>query len=170
LPAAAGGMMTASAMGYEVRGQAHNAIESHRQRIHRRGEDWGAESAIELAELLTLQGKAWEQVRHGVLCTKFPGEAGPCNKSKGRPEPSKCQSSCTHRLDEAFLREDIDGAIHDSVAAYEKAIADEESLTAAHWAGQIRTHVPRFRDLQEKWMAHPTVSALMANEDAGVVA
>ncbi|WP_155520733.1 hypothetical protein [Ralstonia solanacearum] len=148
----------------------HNAIESHRQRIHRRGEDWGAESAIELAELLTLQGKAWEQVRHGVLCTKFPGEAGPCNKSKGRPEPSKCQSSCTHRLDEAFLREDIDGAIHDSVAAYEKAIADEESLTAAHWAGQIRTHVPRFRDLQEKWMAHPTVSALMANEDAGVVA
>lgn len=104
----------------------HNAIEVHRNRLHRRGEKLGANNVDELAELFTLQGKAWEQVRRGVLCTKFPGEAGPCSKSKGRPEPSKCQSSCTHRLEEAFLREDVDGAIRDSLAAYEMAIAEEE--------------------------------------------
>lgn len=146
----------------------HNAIGVHRDRVHRRGEQWGANNVEELAELLTLQGKAWEQVRRGVLCTKFPGEAGPCSKSKGRPEPSKCQSSCTHRLEEAFLREDVDGAIRDALAAYETAIADEESLTAAHWAAQVRAHVPRFADLQVKWMLNETVRALVGNEKGKV--
>lgn len=147
-----------------------NAIESHRTRIHRRGADWSAGSAVELAELLTLQGTAWEQVRRGVICTKFPGEAGPCNKRKGRPEPSKCQSSCTHRLEEAFLREDIDGAIHDCVVAYEQALDDDESLTAAHWAAQIRTHVPRFPDLREKWLTNPTVKALTTDKQTEATA
>lgn len=139
----------------------HNAINTHRQRLHRAGSDWGAESAFELAELLTLQGEAWEQVRAGVICTKLPGEAGPCNKSKGRPEPSKCSSRCDHRLEETFLREDVDGAIGDCLTSYLKAIADEESLTAAHWAAQIRAHVPRFTDLRNKWMQNATVQALM---------
>lgn len=147
-----------------------HAIEVKRQQLHRQGKEWELASATELAELLTLQGKAWEQVRAGVICTKFAGEAGPCNKSKGRPEPSKCQSHCTHRLEESFLREDLDGAIHDCVKAYEQAITDEESLTAAHWAAQVRAHVPRFNDLMKKWMAHPTVSALMANKDTKVPA
>jgi len=139
-----------------------DAVEVQRQRVHRRGEDWDARSAYELAELLTLQGKAWDQVREGVICTKFVGEAGPCNKSKGRPEPSKCDSACVHRLEEEFLREDVDGALRECVAAYERSIADDESLTASHWAGQIRSHVVRFSDLQDKWMAHPTVCALMS--------
>ncbi|WP_155639849.1 hypothetical protein [Burkholderia cepacia] len=148
----------------------HKAIEIQRQQTHRQGKDWEISSAAELAELLTLQGKAWEQVRPGVICTKFPGESGPCNKSKGRPEPSKCRSDCSHRLEEAFLREDINGAIHDSLVAYEQAIADDESLTASHWAAQIRAHVPRFRDLQKKWMDHPTVKALMSREDSKATA
>ncbi len=146
------------------------AIEVHQKHIHRQGADWGAASAIELAELLTLQGTAWEQVRPGVLCTKLPGEAGPCNKSKGRPEPSKCQSSCGHRLEEAFLREDVDGSIRDATAAYEIAITDDESLTAAHWAAQVRAHVPRFSDLQARWMLNPTVRALMDNVNSAVAA
>jgi integrase len=143
----------------------HKAIEVQRQQMHRQGKDWEISSTAELAELLTLQGTAWEQVRPGVICTKFPGESGPCNRSKGRPEPSKCRTDCGHRLEEAFLREDINGAIHDSLAAYAQAIADNESLTASHWAAQIRAHVPRFRDLQKKWMGHPTVKALMGGDD-----
>ena len=141
-----------------------NVIRANRDRVHRQGAQWGANDVGELAELLTLQGKAWEQVRTGVLCTKFPGEFGPCSNSKGRPEPSKCQISCTHRLEEAFLREDIDSSIHDAVAAYESAISNEESLTAAHWAAQVRAHVPRFADLQAKWMLNETVRALVGDK------
>lgn len=139
----------------------HRAIDVHREQLHRRGTDWGMDSPKELAELLTLQGKAWELVRPGVMCTKFAGEAGPCNKSKGRPEPSKCQSYCSHRLEEGFLREDIDGAINDALEAYEQAIVNNETLTAAHWAAQVRAHVPRFPDLRDKWIVNSTVSALM---------
>ena len=147
-----------------------SAIGVHRERVHRRGEQWGAKNVLELAELLTLQGKAWEQVRAGVLCTKLPGEAGPCNKSKGRPEPSKCQSSCGHRLEEAFLREDVDGSIRESLVAYEQALADDEMLTSAHWAAQVRAHVPRFPDLCEKWMKNATVQTLMGSEHGTAVA
>lgn len=143
----------------------HSAVESHRRRVHRRGADWSAESAIELAELLTLQGNAWEQVRRGVICTKLPGEAGPCNKRKGRPEPSKCQSSCSHRLEEAFLREDVDSAIEAAVAGYEHAVANDEALTASHWAGQLRANVSRFPDLHVKWSSNETVRALVAMQE-----
>ena len=139
----------------------HKALEVHRDRVHRRGDTWGAKSVVELAELLTLQGQAWEQVRRGVVCTKFVGEAGPCSRSKGRPEPSKCQTGCSHRLEERFLREDVDGAIADSVASYEIAMDNDESLTAAHWVAQVRAHVPRFPDLHEKWMCNKTVQSLM---------
>lgn len=140
----------------------HDTITRRRHLIHRRGNEWGAENNIELAELLTLQGKAWEQVRRGVICTKLPGEAGPCNKRKGRPEPSKCSSACTHRLEEAFLREDVDASIREAVTAFEQSVANEEQLIAAHWAAQMRANVPRFPDLRAKWMQNPTVAGLMA--------
>lgn len=142
----------------------HHAIDAHRKHLHRRGTDWGLESPNELAELLTLQGKSWELVRPGIMCTKFAGEAGPCNKSKGRPEPSKCQSHCAHRLEEGFLREDIDGAINDALAAYQHAIVNDETLTAAQWAAQLRAHVSRFPDLRDKWTVNTTVSALMTTK------
>lgn len=140
-----------------------NAVGTYRDRVHRRGENWDAARAYELAELLTMQGTAWEQVRPGVLCTKFPGEAGPCNKSKGRPEPSKCQSTCGHRLEEAFLREDVDGSIADCVQHYEKSIEAGEELMAAHWAAQVRAHVSRFSDLRTKWLRNSTVQVLLGH-------
>lgn len=141
---------------------AQRSIEVHKAGLHRRGEQWGANSAVELAEILTLQGKAWELVRPGVICTKFPGtESGPCNKSKGRPEPSRCQSHCNHRLEEAFLREDVDRSICDAVEAYNDAGTKGDELVQALWAGQIRSNIVRFADLRMKWMLDPTVLSVV---------
>ncbi|EIF28723.1 phage integrase family protein [Burkholderia sp. Ch1-1] len=140
----------------------NRAIQVHGDRLHQRGEDWGANSPMELAEILTLQGKAWQLVRPGVICTKFAGtESGPCNKSKGHPEPSRCQSHCKHRLEEPFLREDVDGSIRDSVRAYVEAGEAGEELVQALWAGQVRTHVSRFEDLRQKWMENPVVRSIV---------
>ncbi|MYN46771.1 hypothetical protein GTP23_17145 [Pseudoduganella sp. FT93W] len=137
------------------------AITSHKQRTHQLGEDWGASSVAELAEILTLQGKAWQYVRPGIICTKFPGtESGPCNKSKGHPEPARCQSHCNHRLEEPFLREDVDGAIRDCIREYLIAEANNEELVLEFWAGQIRSHLNRFADIREKWSMDPTVRRL----------
>lgn len=138
------------------------AIDVHREGLHRRGEQWGASSVVELAEVLTLQGKAWQVVRKGVMCTKLPGtETGLCNRSKGHPEPSRCASPCDHRLEEDFLREDVDASIAEAVAAYRVAAQDEGSMEKALWAGQIRAHVPRFEDLRRKWERDPTVREVM---------
>lgn len=139
------------------------AIRVHRSRRHQHGQEWGATSALELAEILTLQGKAWQFVRHGILCTKFPGtESGPCNHRRGHPEPARCQSTCAHRLEEAFLHDDVDGAIRDAVDAYRAARQNGENLMQALWAGQLRTHVPRFPDLYRKWMADPLVREIVS--------
>lgn len=144
------------------------AIQVQRERTHRRGEQWGADSVRELAEILTLQGKAWEVVRQGVVCTKFPGsESGPCNKSRGRPEPAHCQSDCTHRLEEAFLREDVEAALASSVVEYEAALFAKDELMQAMWSGQIRAHISRFKDVRIKWQSHPVVQqAVSTGEDA----
>lgn len=145
------------------------AIQVHRSRLHRRGEEWGAGSAMELAEIMTLQGKAWHLVRPGIICTKFPGtESGPCNKSKGEPEPARCQSHCKHRLEEAFLRADVDGSIRDAVVAYKDAGERGDDLVQALWVEQVRVHIGRFADLRAKWMQDPLVRSLVKSpaEDA----
>jgi len=142
------------------------AVHVHRERVHQRGEQWGADSVRELAEVLTLQGKAWEVVREGVVCTKFPGsEAGPCNKSRGRPEPSRCQSTCSHRLEEAFLRDDVEAALASSLSEYEAAIAANDELMQAMWVGQIRAHLPRFEDVRARWSKHPLVQRALGSSD-----
>ncbi|MFZ2998858.1 MAG: hypothetical protein WA071_00790 [Undibacterium umbellatum] len=134
------------------------AIDNHTIRVHKRGEQWDAHSAFELAEILTMQGRSWQQVRIGVICTKFTGtESGPCNMRKGKPEPSRCKSHCQHRLEESFLREDVNGAILASIDGYRNAESEDNSLAMHFWAGQVREHVTRFPDLQSKWSENPIV-------------
>ncbi|WP_156373565.1 hypothetical protein [Pseudorhodoferax sp. Leaf267] len=142
-----------------------SSIEVHRARLHRRGKDWGSETAYELAELLTMKGDSWECVRPGVICTKLPGEVGICNLKRGRPDASRCGSDCDHRLEEDFLRVDVDGAIKACITNFNKCEAEGEHLVAAHWAMQIRSHVPRLSDLQAKWLSDPTVSRVMSTAD-----
>jgi hypothetical protein len=142
-----------------------NAVVKQREESRLVGNEWGAASVRDLAEILTLQGKAWEVVRQGVICTKFPGtEAGPCNKSKGRPEPSKCQSDCKHRLEEAFLRDDIDKSLNTCVAEYQNAVMENDDLMQAMWAGQVRAHIERMPEIKDKWQSNPTVQKILSGE------
>lgn len=145
-------------------------VHAHRRSQLRLGKQFGAETVVDLAELLTFQGKAWEQVRHGVVCTKVPSQSGPCNKGGGRPEPSKCQSGCSHRLEESFLRDDVDGSIREALIEFESALSNDEELTAAFWAAQVRAQVPRFADLREKWLRNSVVRSLFETAPDGISA
>lgn len=138
------------------------AVNQTTKRARESGVDWGASDALELASILTLGGKAWQLVRQGVVCTKFPGtESGPCNKSKGHPEPASCSSLCHHRLEEGFLREDVDASISAAIEGYKSSALSKDFLVQAHWAGQIRTNISRFSDLHNKWMEDPTVREIL---------
>jgi preprotein translocase subunit SecA len=74
-------------------------------------------------------------------------------------------------LEEAFLREDVDGAIQDSVAAYVEAASAGDELLQALWAGQVRAHLNRFTDLRTKWISHSVVQEIVeAAQKEGVAA
>lgn len=129
----------------------------------RLGKDLGAEDIRELAEILTMNGQAWELSRPGVICTKLPGSPSPCAKKVGHPEPSRCMPNCDNRLEEAFLRNDVDGAIAESIQHYETERGAYNSLMRDFWAGQVLTHLHRFDDLREKWSAHSAVREILSH-------
>lgn len=138
------------------------AVEERISTTYIRGETWGVTDAMELAELLTLNGTSWMYVRRGVMCTKFPGETGPCNRNKGSPEPSNCSSSCDHRFEEKFLFDDVDQCIEDCVKYYQTKILEGDDLQAAYWANQVKVHVPRFPELRQKWEKNETIRSIFS--------
>ncbi|WP_156902125.1 tyrosine-type recombinase/integrase [Azohydromonas australica] len=134
------------------------AVKAERARL---GRQLGAADIRDLADLLTLDRQHWMYVRPGVICTKLPGQAGPCNLNLGEPEPSRCRSHCEMRLEEAWLMQDVDGSVEDSVRYYEIERAAGNEYVAEMWAGQILTHVRRFDAVFEKWKNHPVVAQLL---------
>jgi integrase len=128
----------------------------------RLGADFGEEDLRRLAETLTFGGRTWQLVRPGVICTKGPQQTGPCNRSLGHPEPSRCRSSCGHRLEQSFLREDTDRALAQAVEFLEAAQAEDDPIAVEMWHGQILAHLPRFPDLAQKWRCHPAIARLEA--------
>lgn len=137
-------------------------VEQERVRL---GKDLGANDIRELAEILTMNGQSWELSRPGVICTKLPGSYGECAKKVGHPEPSHCGPGCDHRLEEAFLRKDVNGVIADSILHYETERDAGNSLMQDFWAGQVAAHLKRFDDLREKWSAHPSVQEIVSGEE-----
>jgi hypothetical protein len=134
------------------------AVSEHRAGLHRRGEEWGAQTARELADILTLRGKAWLMVRPGIFCTKFPGtESGTCNRSRGAPEPARCQTHCSHRLEEPFLRADVEACLREAVDAYLACKMAGNDLVQAFWAAQVKVHLERFPAVEALWKDDPIV-------------
>jgi hypothetical protein len=139
----------------------HQAIHAHKIQVHRRGEEWGADSALELAHILTMNGENWSYPRPGVICTKSIGETGACSKSRGYPEPSNCHQDCNHRLEEPIARRDVDLVLDALVRDYQASGEQGDLMTQAYLGDQIRQEVVRFQDLQAKWMQNPVVAAVM---------
>jgi hypothetical protein len=139
------------------------AIEVERQAAHQRGEHFGAKNIWRLAEIVSLRGKAWQLVRPGIFCTKYPGtESGPCNQSRGRPEPSRCQSQCKHRLETPLARQDAEGSIEQCVEGYRRACRKRSDHMREFWSRQCAFHLPRFSDLREKWSRNKSVREMQA--------
>lgn len=118
---------------------------------------FGAADVYELALLLTANGTYFEVVRAGVICTKRKGELGPCSKHRGQPERSRCDTKCDYRLEEGWLRSDVDSCIEESLSHYERAQDETDDLLMTFWASSIAENVGRFPDLESKWLARPGI-------------
>lgn len=123
----------------------------------------GVDDIRDLAETATLSGKMWSLVRPGVVCTKGPKQAGPCTRNVGMPEPSRCRSSCDFRLEEYFLRDEVEKTLELCVSELETALKNDEAHQAEYWIGQICANVNRFADIRQKWQSNPTVVYALKN-------
>lgn len=123
----------------------------------------GVDDIRDLADTATLSGKMWILVRPGVVCTKGPKQAGPCTRNVGSPEPSRCRSSCENRLEEYFLRDEVDNTLEFCVSELEAAIKNDELHQAEYWIGQICANINRFADIRQKWQTNPIVAYALDN-------
>lgn len=133
-----------------------------RERL-RMGSDFDESTVESLAESFTLNGKYWQYVRPGVVCTKGPLVAGACTPNTAMPEPSRCRSNCDHRLEESFLRQDVDETLAECVSNLENALLAEDTFAIEMWKGQIVANIKRFPSLEEKWSTNP-IAASIFNE------
>lgn len=117
-----------------------------------------AKNVDELARDLTENGRYWELVRPGVLCTKLPGQVGACNSKQGAPDSTHCRSSCDYRLEMAAQKENVNRTIERTIEHLERAIRDEELLAAEQWRGQLMANLFRFDDIRVRWSAYPLVA------------
>lgn len=135
----------------------------------RTSSEYGVENEDDLAMMLTGQGVYWIQPRPGVICTKLVDQVGPCAKGRSQPNPARCQSDCTFRLEEADNRHQVDEAITDIVQKIQRAWVHEDEILAEVWTGQLMTNLSRFTDLSDKWLKHPVVQSAL-NRNNGEVA
>lgn len=140
------------------------AVDAERARL---GSGFGEQSIRSLAETFTLGGETWQLVRPGVVCTKTPLQVGPCAKRVAQPEPSRCRASCEHRLEEAALRDDVDGAIAEAVGYLKEEEMAGNSFMVEMWEGQILHSLKRFPKLQKKWIADAVVASVLARNQEG---
>jgi integrase len=138
------------------------ALENHVEELHQRGEDWGAGSAHELAEILTAGGRNWTLVGEHSVCSKGPGEAGLCSKKLGDPITSNCQSECIHRIEEKTGRRDVHRIIPILVRNWKRARDDQQLLVMAGYKDQLRRELGRFDDIGATLGADPDVALIMA--------
>ncbi len=134
----------------------------------KRGEEfYGAESLRELSEILTFNGRHWEYVREGVICTKGLGAFGPCARSRGEPDPAACRTDCDHRLELQAAKSDCNRLIGQLIEELKTAEADGLLMVAANLRGQLKANLQRWPDVTASWAERePIVQEILdAKED-----
>ncbi len=120
----------------------------------RRGEDaYGADSLRELTDILTFGGRQWELVRPGVICTKAPGQFGPCTQGRGEPDPGSCRTTCDHRLETSRAKAQCDAAVGALVEELEAAEREGADMLAENIRGQLLAQLRRWEEVRERWSA-----------------
>lgn len=127
----------------------------------RRGSEWGQDDIKDLAFTLTANGDQWALVRPGVLCTKQSSQSGPCNSRQSTPDPSRCRTTCSHRLENGMMRDDANRSIEMAVGFIEEALQVDDEIQKELWVGQLLSHINRFADIKMHWRNHPIVAPLL---------
>jgi hypothetical protein len=120
----------------------------------RRGEHaLGTDSMSEAIRILTFNGRLWELVRPGVLCTKGLGQFGPCTQGRGSPDAGACRTGCDHRLEMARAEADCAGVLAKLLDEHAAASEEGADMVLANIEGQILANLLRWNDVRERVLA-----------------
>ncbi len=143
-------------------GPAAETIRSSLEKLRfRKADEFGAEDEHELALMFTGQGRYWQYVRPGVICTKLQDQVGPCAKGQSMPNPSRCTSQCTYRLEEAQNRRAIEEIMPELLALYRQANAKSDIILAELWEGQIIAQLERFDCVSASWRKDEIIDSIL---------
>lgn len=144
-------------------GPAANKIKAEVQRIKfvRAREDLEAEDVRELVVRMTSVGREWTIVAPGVICTKMRDQVGPCALGRSAPNPSKCDSECQHRLEEADNMSQVDNTLAYIVKNIQAALAHNNIIQLDALEGQLFANLKRYDALYRKWSTHPIVAPIL---------
>lgn len=128
----------------------------------RKGIDvFGTDSRAEAVEILTFNGRSWKLVRDAVLCTKGPGEFGPCTKGRGEPNPADCRSDCPKRLELSRAKNQCESALRALLAELDTAVRNDAVMVVANLEGQILAELKRWDDVRHKILSENAAASLI---------
>ncbi|MBB3394266.1 hypothetical protein [Rhizobium sp. BK060] len=113
----------------------------------------GTDETAEAVKQLTVSGTAFQVVRRGVICTKQPGEFGPCTKTLGRADKGSCRSTCTHRLELAAEKQRCERQIEAILDLIENAASAGRTMVVEHLKGQFVYEMERWSDVRQRIFA-----------------
>lgn len=138
-----------------------DAVRVYGEQLHRTGEEWGVDTARELAVLLTNNGESARVISAYVVCTKVTGEAGLCTQKKGRIDASNCQTECRNRIEDKTGRRDTERIIPIVVQHAQQNLADNNWLPLQRDKKQLEHELKRYPDIGAKWRDKPEVRAIL---------
>lgn len=141
-----------------------NGVQAYEEQLHREGKEWDAESARELAVLLTNNGESARLVAPHVICTLGQHEKGACSQKKGSIVVGKCQVTCENHIEEATGRRDTQRIIPILVQHAHQNLADGHWLAAENDKRQLRQELSRFEDIGAEWHSKLEVQMLLETE------
>lgn len=118
--------------------------------LHRQGRLWGADTAYELAVILTNKGQYFRVIKPGVLCTKPSREASPC----------RCGSDCENRIEEKTARRDVTAIVPVLIKQGLLALEENRLLLVANVVQQLEEELGRFEDICVLWSTNHELIAL----------
>lgn len=138
----------------EVSGAAAESVRNVLPWAMRRGDkDMEAASLREAAEILTWQGRYWQLVRPGVICTKGLGQYGPCTRERGAPDPGACRTKCDYRLETASAKKQCAETLAALVAERASSLLRGDEMLVANFDGQILAELERWDEVRERVLA-----------------
>lgn len=117
-----------------------------------------ADSLQDAIDILTFNGRFWQMVRPGVICTKTIGQFGPCTKGRGAPDPGACRSTCDHRLETSRAKQQCHDTIEALLREHAHAVREGLDMLVANLEGQILANLHRWDSVRDHFLRESNVA------------